>query len=214
MKRGIIIIGALCAVCVAQAQDKQAKTWLDKSALAFTASGALSADFSLSAIMSAQQGPLNFEGTIDLKGAKYHLNVPEMETWFDGKTQWVLQKADGEVSISEPDVKEVQQLNPAIIFEMYKKGCNYTYLGEKTDAKGKKVHEVELISQDKKNDLSKIILQINATDAMPTKMHVFFSDKYENIIQINKYRKNLALPDSFFSFDPKKYPNVDVIDLR
>jgi outer membrane lipoprotein-sorting protein len=154
-----------------------------------------------------------FDGTIDVKGAKYHLNVPDIETWFDGKTQWVLQKEYKEVNVSEPNAQEVQQFNPAALLALYKKGYNYNYLGEKTE-KGRKVHEVELIPQNNKNDVSKIVLQISAVDAMPAKMQLFYRNKTENIIYINKYRKNINLPDSSFSFDQKKYPKVDVIDLR
>ncbi|GHT05908.1 hypothetical protein AGMMS49525_13710 [Bacteroidia bacterium] len=205
-----------CVVCfgsAAQAQNKTAKTWLDKSSTAFTAAGTWSADFSMTIKMATQKTARSFDGTIDVKGAKYHLNVPEMELWFDSKTQWVLQKDFQEVNVSEPGAQEAQQLNPAFLFTLYQKDCSYSYLGEKTE-NGRKVHEVELIPQSKKSDLTKVVLQISATDAMPTKMHLFYRNNTENIILINKYRKNLSLPDSFFSFDPQKYPKVDVIDLR
>ncbi|MDR0834488.1 MAG: outer-membrane lipoprotein carrier protein LolA [Candidatus Symbiothrix sp.] len=208
----IIFCCALCSICTTQAQHKTAKAWLDKSSSAFTAAGTLSADFSMTVKMPAQKVSHTFDGTIDIKGTKYHLNVPDVETWFDGKTQWVLQKDYNEVNVSEPNAQEVQQLNPAFLFALYKKGCSYNYLGEKTE-KGRKVHEVELIPQNKKSDLSKIVLQISAVDAMPTNMHLFYRNKTENSIHINKYRKHLTLPDSFFRFDPKKHPKVDVIDL-
>jgi outer membrane lipoprotein-sorting protein len=216
MKKLMIICCAVCTVFSSvQAQSAKAKEWLDKSTTAFSAAGTLSADFSLSLKMPAQNVSQTFSGTLDMKGTKYHLNVPEMEMWFDGKTQWSLQKEHKEVNVSEPSAQEAQQFNPAFLLGLYKKDCTYNYLGAKTDTKAsRKIHEVELIPQSKKTNLVKIVLQINDTDAMPTKMHLFYRNKTENIIQINKYRKNISLSDSHFCFDAKKYPNVDVIDLR
>ncbi|GHT25297.1 membrane protein [Bacteroidia bacterium] len=213
MKKLIIICCAACSVFSAQAQNATAKGWLDKAAAALSAAGTLSADFSIN--IKIQGISQNIAGTLDLKGNKYHLSASDMEIWFDGKTQWSLQKAAKEVNVSEPTAQEVQQFNPSFLLGLYKKDCTYNYLGVKKDPKtARKTHEVELIPQGKKTNLTKILLQIGDADAMPTKMHLFYRSKTENIIQINKYRKNLSLPDSHFGFDPKKHPNVDVIDLR
>jgi outer membrane lipoprotein-sorting protein len=195
-------------------KDAKAKEWLDKSSEVFGKTGALSVDFTINVKDVSNKISESFDGNIDIKGAKFHLTVPEMETWFDGKTQWVLQKGWDEVNITEPAEQEAQTLNPAVIFNIYKKGCNYKYLGEKTDNKGKKAQEIELIPQDKKSEWSKIVIGINSNDFMPVKIHIFYKNKMENIIHINKYKKKMNLEDSVFVFDKKKYPNVEVIDLR
>ncbi|MDR0413239.1 MAG: outer-membrane lipoprotein carrier protein LolA [Dysgonamonadaceae bacterium] len=214
MKR-ICIISCLFLAFPAFAQkDAKAKEWLDKSSGAFGKAGALSVDFTLNIKDVSNKVAESFDGTIDLKDTRFHLNVPEMETWFDGKTQWVLQKVWDEVNVSEPTAQEAQALNPAVIFSIYKKGCNYQYRGEKTDIKGRKVQEVELMPQAKKSDMEKIVMQIAPGDFLPVKIHIFYKNKLENIIHINQYRKNPNLPDSVFVFDKKKYPNVEIIDLR
>jgi len=195
-------------------KDAKAKEWLDKSSNAFTKAGTLSVYFTMNIKDIANKLTESFDGTIDLKGNKFHLEVPEMESWFDGKTQWVLQKGWDEVSITEPSPQEVQALNPTSIFEIYKKGCNYKYAGEKTDIKGRKVQEVELIPQTKNSEMTKIVLQISTTDYMPVKIHIYYKNKIENVIHINKYEKNLKLADSVFEFNNKKHPNAEIIDLR
>ncbi|GHT52909.1 membrane protein [Bacteroidia bacterium] len=195
-------------------KDSKAKEWLDKSSAAFGKAGALSVHFTMNIKDVPNKLSESFEGVIDMKGSKFHIEVPEMETWFDGKTQWVLQKEYQEVNISEPDAKEVQALNPATIFNLYKKGCNYKYAGEKTDSRGKKVQEVELIPQTKGSDMTKIVMQIGSGDSMPVKIHIVYKNKIENIIHINKYVKDVNLTDSYFVFDKKKYPDAEIIDLR
>jgi outer membrane lipoprotein-sorting protein len=195
-------------------KDAKAKEWLDKSSEAFNKAGALSVDFTMNIKDIPGDVSESFNGSIDLKGDKFHLDVPDMETWFDGKTQWVLQKGWDEVSVTEPTAQEAQALNPAVIFSIYKKGCNYKYKGEKTSVKGKKVQEVELIPHAPKSDMTKIVMQIGSNDFMPVKIHIFYKNKIENIIHIQKYRKNPNLADSVFVFDKTKYPKAEIIDLR
>jgi outer membrane lipoprotein-sorting protein len=195
-------------------KDAKAKEWLDKSSDAFSKAGALSVEFTMNIKDAPNKISESFDGIIELKGQKFHLDTPDMSTWFDGKTQWVLQKSWEEVSITEPSEEEVQALNPSTIFSIYKKGCNYKYLGEKKDIKGKKVQEVELIPQAKKSDMTKIVMQIAPSDCMPVKIHIFYKNKLENIIYINKCQTRLDLTDSNFVFNKKNYPNAEMIDLR
>jgi outer membrane lipoprotein-sorting protein len=213
MKKLTVLFLLFPLLCFAQ-KDAKAKEWLDKSSAAFSQAGALSVDFTMNIKDAPHKLSESFEGTIDMKGVKFHINVPDMETWFDGKTQWVLQKEYDEVNISEPDAKDVQALNPATIFSLYKKGCNYKYTGEKTDSKGKKVQEVELIPQAKGSEMTKIVMQIGSGDFMPVKIHIVYKNKIENTIYISKYVKNANLTDSRFVFDKKKYPDAEIIDLR
>lgn len=195
-------------------KDSKAKEWLDKSSQAFKKAGEMTIAFTMNIKDIAANATESFDGTIDIKGSKFHLDIPDMETWFDGKTQWVLQKGWDEVSISEPDQKEVQAINPATIFTIYQAGCNYKYIGERTDIKGKKVQEVELTPIAKNSDMTKIIMQINPTDYMPVKIQILYKNKIENRIFINKYQKNMNLPDSLFVFNVVQYPDAEMIDLR
>ena len=211
----LMVIFSLCASVVTFAQkDAKAKDILDKASATFSKAGDLSAVFTMNIKDVANGINESSEGSIEIQGAKYHITMPDNEIWFNGKTQWVLQKSWEEVNISEPSEQEVQALNPGTIFSIYQKGCNYKYLGEKTDIKMRKVHEIELIPQNKKGDIAKIILQVGTTDFMPSMIHIHFTNKVENIIYIAKYQTNLTLTDANFTFDKKEYPNAEIIDLR
>jgi outer membrane lipoprotein-sorting protein len=195
-------------------KDAKAKDLLDKSSAAYAKAGDLSAYFTMNIKDVSNKTSESFDGTIDVKATKFHIDMPDNEIWFNGKTQWVLQKGWEEVSISEPTEQEVQAINPGAIFNLYKKGCNYKYVGEKTDIKMRKVQEIELIPQNKKADMKKIILQVNTSDLMPVMIHIYFANKIENIIYINKFETKRNLPDTAFVFDKKRYPNAEIIDLR
>ncbi|MDR2682909.1 MAG: outer-membrane lipoprotein carrier protein LolA [Dysgonamonadaceae bacterium] len=195
-------------------KDAKAKEWLDQSSETFAKAGALTIGFTLNIRDDQHSIAESFDGVLDLKGKQFHLNTPDNEVWFDGKTQWALQKAYDEVQVSEPSAQEAQAFNPSLILNIYKKECNYRYRGEKTNEKGRKVQEVEIIPQAKESEMTRIVLQIGSSDSMPVKIHLFYKNKMENIIHIHNYKKNAALTDSFFVFNPKKYPDAELIDLR
>jgi outer membrane lipoprotein-sorting protein len=204
----------LFSFSVCAQKDAKAKELLDKSSAAFSSAGDVSAYFTMEIKDVTQKVSEAFDGSIEMKGSKFHIDIPESEIWFDGKTQWVLQKSWDEVNVSEPSGQEVQALNPAMIYTLYKKGCSCKYLGEKTDVKKRKVQEIELIPQNKTGDITKIVMQVNALDFMPVMIRISFSNKIENIIHINTYKTKQNFPDSTFAFNKKKYPDAEIIDLR
>lgn len=217
MKKTILfVLGLLFGISFSTfaQKDAKAKELLDKSSEAFNNSGDIHADFTMNIKDVPNSLAESFNGNISIKGEKFLISTPEYAIYFDGKTQWLLQKAFDEVTISEPDEKTVQTINPASLFEIYKKGCNYKYVGEKTDIKMRKVAEVELLPQDKKNDMSKIVVQISKSDHLPVMFHIFYKNKIENIIHINKYQTKQTIPDASFSFNAKEHPDVEIIDLR
>ena len=192
-------------------KDAKAKDILDKSSKAYEQAENLSVRFTIN-IKNAGAGE-SFNGQLSLKGAKLRLSVPDAETWFDGKTQWVYMTGTQEVNISEPDAKDVQSINPVTIFSIYKKDCRYKFIAEKTDNKNRPVYEIELLPEGK-SDMSRIVVQIHKTDNIPVFFHVYYKNKVENLIYINQYNTKQNHPDNLFTFDKTNYPDAEIIDLR
>jgi outer membrane lipoprotein-sorting protein len=209
----VVIISFFPLLAFAQKEAK-AKEILDKSSAAFSAAGDISAYFTMDIKDTPNKQSAAFDGNIELKANQFHIDMPDSEIWYNGTTQWILQKEWNEVNISEPSEQEIQMLNPGIIFMLYKNGSKYKYLSEKNDIKMRKIHEIELIPQNKKSDLAKIVVQIHETDWMPVMFHIYFTNKIENIIYINKYQTNLNYSGNRFTFDATKYPDAEIIDLR
>lgn len=195
-------------------KDTKAKELLDKSAIVYKSANGISASFTLNIKNVKEKVTESFDGNIIMKDDKFYITTPDVETWFNGKTQWVYLKGNDEVNVSEPSPEELQMINPSTIFHMYQKGFNYKYIGEKKDIKGKAVYEIELIPQNKKAELSKIIVQIGKTSNLPTSISLINKNQINNIIYINQYQTNMNYPDNIFVFDKKKYPKAEIIDLR
>lgn len=193
-------------------KDAKAKEVLDKSSASLAQAGDISAYFTLNVKDEMNKTSQAFDGTILMKGNKFKIDTPDQNIYFDGKTQWTYQKSYEEVNITQPAGEEIQALNPKSIFAIYKKNCNYKYAGTKTDIKMRKVQEVTLLP--KNGEISQITIQINSTDYFPVLFHLFYKNKIENIIYINKYQTKQNFSDSQFVFDGKQYPDAEIIDLR
>jgi len=214
MKKILLIIAAILALSTQVFAQKNAKEILDLSSQKYTEAGAIIASFTLNVKDIKAKVTYSFDGSIQMKGNKFYLSTPETDSWFDGKTQWTYLKDSEEVNITEPGKEEVQMLNPSVIFDLYKKGCKYKYLGAKKDIKQRNVYEIELIPENKKSEMQKIVVQINQGDYMPVTFTIFYKNKMQNIIYINSYKTKQTVPDSNFVFDKKKFPDVEIIDLR
>ncbi len=214
MKKILFLAIALSfSFCTFAQKDAKAKDILDKASKAYEQAGNMSVNFTMSIKDPGSNTADSFDGQLYLKGTKLRLSTPNAETWFDGKTQWAYSAMTQEVNISEPSKEDMQSINPAIVFNIYKKGSSYKFNSEKTDNKNRTVYEIELIPQGK-SEMTRIVVQINKADYMPVYFQIFYKNRMENKIYINKYSTKQNHPDSLFVFDKGKYPDAELNDLR
>lgn len=211
MKLKLLILFTLIPFLGIEAQN--ARAILDKAAAAYTKAGGLTASFTLDSKEIKTKSIYSIDGTISMKGDRFKIDIPDATTWFDGKTQWVYMKGTDEVNITEPTGEELQGISPSSIFSIYKQGFDLLYKGEKKVA-GIALFEVELISQNKSSNFTKIIVQIDKTTNLFHQIILFDKSGYENKLSIKKMKTNINLLDKTFIFNKSEYPDVEIIDLR
>jgi outer membrane lipoprotein-sorting protein len=153
-------------------------------------------------------------GTLYVKANanKYKLIMTDRELISDGKNQWTHLKADEEVQLTAVDHSS-DALNPAQIFTLYENGFNSLYTGEKKI--GNKVYQmIQLTPIDKSKSYSKVILSIDKTAKQIANVLVLEKDGSKYTYQVKSFVPNVKVPESTFTFDAKKYPGVEVVDLR
>ena len=99
MKRLYIILPLLLLSlpCTTNAENRATRL-LDKIVAPIESGKGISLKFLL------QQSDMeNVEGSIDMLSDKFVLQVPDMITWFDGRTHWTYLKSSEEVNISIPE---------------------------------------------------------------------------------------------------------------
>ena len=208
-----VLIALLSLPVIAQQQQSQAKSILDKTAEAFRKAGGVKADFTVKVITDGLIEGVE-HGTIQLKGEKFVFKTTDIVTWFDGKTQWSYVAKNDEVNVSNPTQEELQQINPYTFLYMYQKGFSYK-LGTVKVYQGKAVWEVILTANDKKQELESITLYVTKSTYEPVYIQLQQrGQKTRNEITVTGYQTRLNYADSIFSFDKKQYPNAEIIDLR
>jgi outer membrane lipoprotein carrier protein len=153
-----------------------------------------------------------FKGKITVKGDKFRLALPEQEVINNGSTIWTYLPEAKEVNIDNYDPSS-QDVNPSKIYEIYKKGFKYLYLQDKTEG-GVVCEEIDLVPEKKDAQYFKIKMFINKKDKSIQSWTMFDKGGNRYKYTIAKFNPNVKVDDSFFNFDPKKYPGVEVIDLR
>lgn len=197
-------LAAFVLVVSAQmALAQNATAVLDKTAEKFKAAGGVKATFT----MNAGAGDTN--GTIQIQGKKFTIDLAgQYMVWFDGKNMWSYLKDNDEVNITNPNDEELAKMNPYAFVNLYKNGYEVK-MGKSTA----KYYEVTLKAKNKKSSLQNATLHINKVNYQPIMIDMS-SPKTANKIKIISYQTNLHFDDAVFTFNPKKYPSAEVIDLR
>lgn len=203
----------LSSFTAAFAQDARAKNVLDQVSKKYRSYTTIKADFTVDA--KNQQANINDSqsGTLYVqpKTNKFKIILEGQELLSDGKTQWTYLKEDKEVQVSQPSGADA--LNPARIFTIYEKGYKYLYEGEAI-SNGRTYYTIDLTPEDNKSSVYKIRLKIDKQTKLINSALIFDKNGNRYTYTIKSYTPNIKVSDSFFTFDAKKYPGVEVVDLR
>ncbi|HNP07948.1 MAG TPA: outer membrane lipoprotein carrier protein LolA [Cyclobacteriaceae bacterium] len=153
-----------------------------------------------------------FKGKITVKGDKFKLLVDDQEIINNGTTVWTYLPSASEVNIDNAD-PDSDEMNPSKFYVMYKKGYKYLYLEDQMDG-GVLCEVVDLVPEKKDAQYFKIRMNIAKKDKSIQSWVMFDKSGNRYKYSISKFVPNVKVDDSFFTFDPKKYPGVEVIDLR
>ena len=187
--------------------DPDAKKILDAVSTKFKTFKTVQGKFSLK-IENAAGKVLGIKnGNVSMKGSKYRISVTGQEIFSDGSNIWTLDKASKEVTISKID-PSANSLTPQKLFtNFYDKDFLY-----KLNGTTKSVSEIELTPIDKTKPFFKILLYVDKNSISTTKLFEKTGNRYT--YSTTSLTPNGNLPDATFVFDSKKYPGVEVVDLR
>lgn len=130
----------------------------------------------------------------------------------DGKSQWTYLKEDKEVQLSDVD-KSSNALNPARIFTIYEKGFKYLYTGD-IKQNSRVYHVIDLTPLDSKQSFFKVRLTIDKLSKQISKALIFDKNGSHYTYTLRNFVPNAKVSESVFTFDAKKYPGVELVDLR
>ncbi|MFN8251459.1 MAG: outer membrane lipoprotein carrier protein LolA [Ferruginibacter sp.] len=217
MKKIICGLVLTAAVITAAAQppkgmgqsDPAAKKVLDAVSAKFKSFKNVTAKFSLKMENGAGKSVGNKAGTVYMKGTKYRISVTGQEIFCDGSNVWTFDKASNEVTITKLDPTN-NTITPQKLFtNFYDKDFLYKL---NSDAGG--TQEVELTPIDKSKAFHKVLVSINKASQTISSTKVFEKTGNRFTYAVSSMNTTGAVADAQFVFDAKKYPGVEVVDLR
>lgn len=196
-----LAIAALMAMSAGAQTANKAKSILDKTAAIVGNKSGASANFK---ITGTKSGTLS--GRIFIKGNKFKATTPTASMWFNGTTQWTYMNDTEEVNVSSPSEGQQVMMNPYNFIMLYKTGYA---LSSKT-LKG--AYEVYLKANDNKRAIKEMYITINSKTYLPSQVKMLLNGKWQTVSISNFKTENLS--DATFTFNPKQYPDAEIIDLR
>lgn len=193
--------------------DPEAKKILDAVSAKFKTFKSVKANFSLAIENASGKNQGTKTGNVQMKGAKYKVTLNGQEIFCDGKTIWTLDKAANEVQITTLDNSSGSITPQKLFTNFYDKDFLYM-LSEEKKVGSKTVQVVELTPVDKSKPFFKVLVEVDkvAKTLMSTKVFEKNGNRY--IYSVSAMNTTGDIADNVFLFDAKKFPGVEVIDLR
>ena len=191
--------------------DPEAKKVLDDVSSKFRTYKTVQAKFVLKVENGSGKSMGAKSGSVFMKGSKYRVSLPDQEIFSDGSNVWTFSKEDNEVTITKIDPSSGSLTPQKLFTNFYDKDFLYKLNGVAT-LNGKKLKEVELTPVDKTKPFFKVLLYVDKSAINTTKIFEKNGSRYT--YSTSSFKPNVVIADATFVFDEKKYPGVEVIDLR
>ena len=146
------------------------------------------------------------QGKAWLQGEAYKVEMVEQQIISDSKTIWTYLIDEEEVMIS--NAADGVDNTPLKLLTSLDENYAATLTG--MDAQGNAT--IELANP--KGQYKRVTLKANASKLAINSLDVYLDDGTKLMITIDEMKFDQELGDKFFTFDTKKHPKVDVIDMR
>lgn len=130
------------------------------------ADNTLHADFVITISDGASQ-PMNYPGTITMRGDRFALEMFDMEAAYDGKTLYVYSATTDELTLSTPTEQELMEANPFLYAQALSKVCTIT---EPTTAP--QALTITLTPNDQSAGMQRFTLRIEKETMLPLSVEI------------------------------------------
>ncbi|MCK9423069.1 MAG: outer membrane lipoprotein carrier protein LolA [Bacteroidales bacterium] len=203
---GLLLIFSLLGF--SQSKDQKAIALLNEVSAKTKAYKSIKVDFTYT--MENTKAKINEEkkGSLLVSGDKYKMSASGQTVICDGKTIWTYIKESNEVQINSLDNKD-DALTPSKLLTSY--NANYKSKIIRSSEPG--IESVELIPNTAKN-FTKAILGIDKAKKQIRSFTLFDKSGNTFTYKIITFLTDTPVTTADFSFDEKKFPGVEVIDMR
>jgi len=212
MKALIILLMAFIGFESLAQKDEKALIILEQTAKKYHSLKSM--QFTFSYLMINKQADIHEskEGTLTVSGEKYKLEIAGQVVISDGKTIWTYLPSDNEVMINNSGEGE-EAITPGNLLTSYQEKYKCKYNREEIRL-GKPNHVIELMPVEKDKNFNRIVLFIDKNTQTISEFSMQDRNASEYTYVIKKFIPNFEHVEGLFTFDSKKYPGVEVVDMR
>ena len=141
-----------------------------------------------------------------LQGEAYKIEMAEQQTISDGKTIWSYLIDDEEVMVS--NASDGVDNTPLKLLT----SLDESYVATLTGLDSQGTATIELANP--KGQYKRVTLKINTKKTELKSANIYMEDGSKVVVNVEEMKFDQQLDSNFFTFDAKKHPKVDVIDMR
>ena len=211
----ITILLCMVAVGVNAQNDSEAASLLEKISNKYKNYKTSKIEVKLIIDIPDNEKDVETNATAWLKGDMYKIEFDDKILMSNTESQWMYLKEVNELQISDYNESSMIFL-PSKILNVYSSDYLYHMREEYKNSKGELIKEIELSPANKEMEIFKIVVSINTTTMQIIQTTMFEKSGFKYSYKILNLEPNVALDNSFFEFDMKKY-NIDpddITDLR
>lgn len=193
--------------------DPEAKKVLDAVSARFKTFKSVQSKFQLKIENSAGKTLGVKTGTVYMKGTRYRVTITGQEIFCDGVNISTYDKSANELTITKID-PTVNSITPQKIFtDFYDKDFLYK-LNKEVKVGNKVAQEIELTPIDKSKPYFKVLVYVDKSTQIISSTKIFEKTGNKYTYSMANMDTKTPVNDAQFVFDAKKYPGVEVVDLR
>ena len=194
------------------ANDPQAHAYLSKTRKWLNACKSIEFRFSAAMLENGSDKPSDSRrGSILIQGNRYRLITGADEYYCNGKELWAYSPALKEVAVYDCN-ESLSDMNPAVLLQNYEKHYRAKYIRQQTiDGSARNIIDLTPIE---KAEVLKIRIYLNNSDNRIFKMEMYLPQNHRFDYKILSIQENVSVSESDFVFDSKKYPQVQINDMR
>lgn len=153
-------------------------------------------------------------GKVFVKGEKYSLELGEYTMISDGESVWTFEKSANDCYIDYLEDVADGSLSPSQMFTIWEDGFKHEFKSEVTED-GKTLYWINLYPTNPSDkNFHTIQLYIDKAKMEVVKFIVKGREGSDIVYSITKFVPNKEISDNEFTFNPRKFPGVNIIDNR
>lgn len=172
------------------------------------------AEYSSRLIDKANDVDMQQSGKVFVKGEKYSLELGEYTMISDGESVWTFEKSANDCYVDYLEDVADGSLSPSQMFTIWEDGFKHEFKSEVTEG-GKTLYWINLYPTNPTDkNFHTIQLYIDKAKMEVVKFVVKGREGNDIVYSITKFVPNKDISDAQFTFNPRNFPGVNIIDNR